>query len=65
MVYNAIKSASPDDKLVQLKALEILNEVAKGDANKIFIPFEATSALRNFRCTYRCIKRQKKRKRKE
>ena len=57
MVYNAIKSASPDDKLVQLKALETLNEVAKGDANKIFIPFEATSALRNFRCTYRCIKR--------
>lgn len=57
MVYNAIKAASPDDKLVQLKALETLNEVAKGDANKIFIPFEATSALRNFRCTYRCIKR--------
>ena len=44
-VYNAIKSATPDDKLVQLKSLEALEEVAKGEANKIFIPFEATSAL--------------------
>ncbi|MCI8309174.1 MAG: SPFH/Band 7/PHB domain protein [Clostridia bacterium] len=45
MVYDAIKQANPDDKLVQLKSLEALKEVAKGDANKIFIPFEATSAL--------------------
>ncbi|MCI8291344.1 MAG: SPFH/Band 7/PHB domain protein [Clostridia bacterium] len=45
MVYDAIKDANPDDKLVQLKSLEALQEVAKGDANKIFIPFEATSAL--------------------
>jgi len=45
MVYDAMKAAHPDDKLVQLKSLEALQEVAKGDANKIFIPFEATSAL--------------------
>ena len=45
MVYSAIKDANPDDKLVQLKSLEALKEVANGDANKIFIPFEATSAL--------------------
>ena len=45
MVYDAIKQANPDDKLVQLKSLEALEEVAKGDANKVFIPFEATSAL--------------------
>ncbi len=45
MVYDAIKQANPDDKLVQLKSLEALKEVAKGDANKIFIPFEATSTL--------------------
>jgi len=44
-VYSAIKSANPDDKLVQLKSLEALEEVAKGEANKIFIPFEATGAL--------------------
>ena len=45
MVYDAIKDANPDDKLVQLKSLEALEKVAEGDANKIFIPFEATSAL--------------------
>ena len=45
LVYDAIKNASPDEKLVQLKSLETLSEVAKGSANKIFIPFEATSAL--------------------
>ncbi len=45
LVYNAIRKADPNDKLVQLKSLETLKEVAKGEANKIFIPFEATSAL--------------------
>ena len=45
MVYDAMKKADPNDKLVQLKSLEALEEVAKGDANKVFIPFEATSAL--------------------
>ena len=45
MVYEAMKKADPTDKLVQLKSLEALEEVAKGEANKVFIPFEATSAL--------------------
>ncbi len=45
MIYDAMKKADPNDKLVQLKSLEALEEVAKGDANKIFIPFEATGAL--------------------
>ncbi len=45
MVYSAIKKANPDDKLVQLKSLEALKEVANGEANKVFIPFEATKAL--------------------
>ncbi|MBR3132768.1 MAG: SPFH/Band 7/PHB domain protein [Clostridia bacterium] len=45
MIYDAIKDADPDEKLIQLKSLEALQEVAKGDANKIFIPFEATSTL--------------------
>lgn len=44
-VYNAIKNASPDDKLVQLKALEALEEISKGPANKVFIPFDATKTL--------------------
>ncbi len=45
LVYEAIKKSDPNEKLVQLKSLEALQEVAKGEANKIFIPFEATSAL--------------------
>ena len=45
MIYTAMKNANPNDKLVQLKSLEALEKVANGEANKIFIPFEATSAL--------------------
>ena len=45
MVYGALKTAKPDDKIIQLKSLEALKEVADGEANKVFIPFEATSAL--------------------
>ena len=45
MIYDAIKKSDPDEKLVQLKSLEALEEIAKGDANKVFIPFEATQAL--------------------
>jgi regulator of protease activity HflC (stomatin/prohibitin superfamily) len=45
LIYGAMKNADPNDKLVQLKSLEALEEVSKGEANKVFIPFEATSAL--------------------
>ena len=45
LVYGAIMKANPDDKLVQLKSLEALKDVAQGEANKVFIPFEATGAL--------------------
>ncbi len=44
-VYTAMKKANPDTTLVQLKSLEALKEVANGEANKVFIPFEATAAL--------------------
>ncbi|MGE5474849.1 MAG: SPFH domain-containing protein [Ignavibacteriales bacterium] len=45
MVYGAIKNANPDEKLIEIKALETLQKVSEGDANKIFIPFETTKAL--------------------
>ena len=45
MIYESIKKSNPDDKLIQIKSLEALQEIAKGDANKVFIPFEATNAL--------------------
>ena len=60
MVYDAIKDSDPDDKLVQLKSLEALQEVAKGDANKIFIPFEATSSLASLGAVTDVLKDNKK-----
>ena len=45
MVYGAMMNSNPDDKLVQLKSLEALKDIADGDANKVFIPFDATTAL--------------------
>lgn len=45
LVYDAMMNSNPNDKLVQLKSLEALKEIANGDANKIFIPYDATSAL--------------------
>ncbi len=59
MVYDAIKKANPDDKLVQLKSLEALEEVAKGDANKVFIPFEATGALAGLGTLSEVVKEKK------
>lgn len=43
MVYGAMMKANPNEKIVQLKSLETLKEVADGDANKVFIPFDATT----------------------
>ncbi len=60
MVYDAMKKADPNDKLVQLKSLEALEEVAKGDANKVFIPFEATSALSSLGAMAEAVKDNKK-----
>lgn len=59
MVYDAIKKADPDDKLVQIKSLEALKEVAKGDANKIFIPFEATKALSSLGAASEIVKKRR------
>ncbi len=60
MVYAAMKDAAPNDKVVQLKSLEALQEVAKGDANKVFIPFEATAALSSLGTATEIIKDSKK-----
>lgn len=60
MVYSAMKKANPDEKLVQLKSLEALKEVANGEANKVFIPFEATQALSTIGAAKEIIKDDKK-----
>ena len=63
MVYEAIKKSDPDEKLVQLKSLEALEKVADGEANKVFIPFEATSALGSLGAVTEVMKKDKKEKR--
>ena len=60
MIYAAMKKADPNDKLIQLKSLEALEEVAKGEANKVFIPFEATSALSSLGAIKEILKDDKK-----
>ena len=60
MVYEAMKKSNPDDKLVQLKSLEALKEIANGDANKVFIPIEATSTLSSLGAIKEVIKDDKK-----
>lgn len=59
-VYDSIKKSNPDDKLVQLKSLEALEEIAKGEANKVFIPFEATNALSTLGAMKEIVKDEKK-----
>ena len=62
MVYEAIKNADPDEKLVQLKSLEALERVADGEANKVFIPFDATSALSSLGAIKEVLKDDSKKK---
>ena len=65
LVYKAMMKANPDEKLVQLKSLEALKEVANGEANKVFIPFEATSALSSLGAIKEVMKDEKKNEKKK
>ena len=60
MVYGAVMESNPNDKLVQLKSLETLKEVANGEANKVFIPFEATNTLSSLGAIKEVLKEDKK-----
>ena len=47
-VFNAIHDGDPDPKLLAYQYLQMLPEIAKGDANKVWIiPSEITQALAN------------------
>lgn len=59
LVYGAMMKANPDERLVQLKSLEALQDVANGDANKVFIPFEATQALSSLGAAGEMFKKDK------
>ena len=65
MIYGAMKNSQPDEKLVQLKSLEALKEVANGEANKVFIPFDATSALGSLGAIKEVLSEKDNKKKKE
>ncbi len=44
-VFNAIHEGKPNEKLITLKYLEMLPKLAEGDANKIFLPIEASGII--------------------
>jgi regulator of protease activity HflC (stomatin/prohibitin superfamily) len=44
-VFSAIREAQPDDKLIAIRYLETLKEVANGKASKVFLPFETSGIL--------------------
>ena len=60
LVYGAMMNSHPDDTLVQLKSLEALEDIANGEANKVFIPFEATSTLSSLGAIKEVMKDDKK-----
>ncbi len=44
-IYRAITEANPSDKLITIQYLEALKVIANGQANKVFLPYEATGVL--------------------
>lgn len=44
-VFNAIHDGRPDEKLITLKYLEMLPKLAEGEANKLFLPYEASGII--------------------
>lgn len=44
-VFNAIKDAAPDDKLIAIQYLEALKVIADGESSKVFLPYEASGVL--------------------
>lgn len=44
-VFGAIHAGKPDEKLITLKYLEMLPRLADGQANKVFLPYEASGII--------------------
>jgi regulator of protease activity HflC (stomatin/prohibitin superfamily) len=44
-VFGAIRKAEPDDKLIAIRYLDALKEIANGQASKVFLPFESSGIL--------------------
>ncbi|MBN2227199.1 MAG: SPFH/Band 7/PHB domain protein [candidate division Zixibacteria bacterium] len=44
-VFSAIHEGKPNEELITLKYLEMLPKLAEGDANKLFLPYEASGII--------------------
>lgn len=44
-VFNAIHDGKPDNEIITLKYLEMLPKLAEGEANKLFLPYEASGII--------------------
>ncbi|MDH4157810.1 MAG: SPFH/Band 7/PHB domain protein [candidate division Zixibacteria bacterium] len=44
-VFKSIHDGKPDEKLITLKYLEMLPRLAEGQANKVFLPYEASGII--------------------
>ncbi len=44
-VFRAIHEAKPDERLITLRYLDMLPKLAEGEANKIFMPYEASGII--------------------
>jgi len=44
-VFTAIRESEPDERVIALRYLEALKEIAHGEANKVFLPMEVSGIL--------------------
>jgi regulator of protease activity HflC (stomatin/prohibitin superfamily) len=59
-VFNAIHEGKPDNELITLKYLEMLPKLAEGEANKVFLPYEASGIISSLAAMVEGIKDKKK-----
>jgi len=58
-VFAAIHEGKPDKELITLKYLEMLPRLAEGDANKLFLPYEASGIISALSTMVEAIKDKK------
>jgi len=61
-VFSAIHEGKPDEELITLKYLEMLPKLAEGEANKIFLPYEASGIISSLAAMVEGIKSDKTKK---
>ena len=57
-VFNAIHEGKPDESLITLKYLEMLPKLAEGEANKVFMPYEASGIISSLAAMVEGIRRE-------